>query len=115
MWIQSPTFGFLSIVQKPGDSSKDVLTVRSRSRDHLQAFIDLAPEPEAFKIQEGGGTDYAFRVKMPKTLVGQLLLESATNIDYSNFKNECHRTLDDNWCSVLSRFWSLHYDYQENG
>ena len=115
MWIQSPDFGFLSVVQKPGDDKKGVLTVRARARDHLQSFINLLPEEDRgnYDIQEGGGTDYGFRIKMPKEVVGRLMQVSFENIDYDNFKNRCHQTLDDNWCSVLGRFWGIHYDYQE--
>jgi hypothetical protein len=113
----TPTFGFLSIVRKPEDDD-NTLTVRSRSKAHLQSFIDQIPEKErgGIEIQVGGGTDYGFRTKVPKNIVAWVLAEQATNIDYSNFKSQCSRQgMDGRWLNALHDIWDVHYGYQAGG
>lgn len=115
MWIMTPAFGFLSVVQKPGDA-KTHLTVRGRSRDHLEAFVNAIPEKErkGLEILEGAGTDYMFRVRVPRAIAVWTLMEEANNIDYSNFKSECgRRGLDSSWQHALHDIWDVHWNYQQ--
>lgn len=115
MWIMTPAFGFLSVVQKPGDDNTH-LTIRARGRKHIEAFVNAIPkeEREGIKIQEGAGTDYEYRVRVPKAVAVWTLMQEANNIDYSNFKNECAKQgQDPDWMHALHHIWNIHYEYQE--
>jgi hypothetical protein len=85
MWIQT-TIGFFSIVQKPEDVAGDTLTVRARSRDHLEA-LKLAYLQESGPIQVGGFTDYPYRIVAPRHAVEDALSMIVAAIDYCNFKD----------------------------
>lgn len=82
MWLFT-TFGFFSVVQKPGE--KD-LTVRSRVRSDLERLREkylstLGP------VVEHGGTDYQFRAKASHAELAEAMAKIVKDIDYSNFKN----------------------------
>ena len=70
----------------------DRIMVRARVRGHLEAlkkrFPDLLGECE---IQESAGTDYAFRLFVPKPGWTQVLAGLAEETDYDNFKSEVAR------------------------
>ena len=85
MWIQT-TIGFFSIVQKPEDVAGDTLTVRARSRDHIEA-LKLAYLQESGPIQVGGATDYPYRIVAPRHAVEDAMTMVVAAIDYINFKD----------------------------
>lgn len=85
MWIQT-TIGFFSIVQKPEDVARDTLTIRARSREHLEA-LQLAYLQESGPIQTGGGTDYPYRLVAPRMAVEDAVSLAVAAIDYVNFKD----------------------------
>lgn len=79
MWLFLPG-SMLSIVQKPGDAKAGMLTVRGRVAGDIERVF-----PDA-KVEEGGGTDYRFRARIPRELVAKALHDQVLGIDYSNFK-----------------------------
>lgn len=85
MWIQT-TIGFFSIVQKPEDVARDTLTIRARSREHLEA-LKLAYLQESGPIQTGVGTDYPYRLVAPRMAVEDAVSLAVAAIDYVNFKD----------------------------
>jgi hypothetical protein len=85
MWIQT-TIGFFSIVQKPEDVAGDTLTIRARSRDHIEA-LKLAYLQESGPIQVGGFTDYPYRIVAPRHAVEDAMSMIVAAIDYRNFKD----------------------------
>ncbi|NQW63875.1 MAG: hypothetical protein HQ461_13670 [Deltaproteobacteria bacterium] len=85
MWIQT-TIGFFSIVQKPEDVAGDTLTIRARSRDHIEA-LKLAYLQESGPIQVGGFTDYPYRIVAPRHAVEDAMTMIVAAIDYRNFKD----------------------------
>ena len=85
MWIQT-TIGFFSIVQKPEDAERDTLTIRARSRDHLEA-LKASYLLESGPIQAGGGTDYPYRLVAPRHAVEDAISMAVAAIDYENFKD----------------------------
>ena len=115
MWILHPQFGFLSIVHKP-HLPAHMLCVRSRSKEHLQAFRDFAAQHgETGPIQEDAGTDYAFRVVARRDLVVHAMASAVEGIDYSNFKNECKsRGLSSRWLQALGAIWREHFNFQRD-
>jgi hypothetical protein len=85
MWIQT-TIGFFSIVQKPEDVERDTLTIRARSRDHLEA-LKISYLLESSSIQAGGGTDAPYRLVAPRHAVEDAMTMIVAAIDYRNFKD----------------------------
>lgn len=113
MWIMHPSFGFLSVVQKAEDPSH-ILTVRARSRNHLEEF--LHPFDDEYPVIEGAGTDYAFRAKVPLSVVREKMIHAVENIDYSNFKDECKkRGQPKSWLRRLANIWREHFQFQQQG
>lgn len=113
MWIMHPDFGFLSIVKKP-DTPAELLTVRARSRAHLEAFRGRA-NWQTSPIRENVGTDYAFRCEVERSVVAKAMAEAVEGIDYSNFKDENRRQgRSTSWLRALGQIWNSTYDFQEN-
>jgi hypothetical protein len=83
MWLFT-TFGFFSIVRKPGT---EVLTVRSRTRGDLirlrRHFLPQLSEP-----LEHAGTDYRWRAVCSHDDFAQGMPRIIDQIQYSNFKDE---------------------------
>ncbi len=101
MWIFTPK-GFYSIVQKqPGD----LLTVRARSLSDILNFCDdCAIDPH--EIDKTSGTDYAFRVCVPRPVFAEWLTNQAESINYANFKDRVHQTLGNSRASIYLRVWA---------
>ena len=98
MWIFTK-HGFYSAVcarQGNGEHGQPVdanrIMVRARLRAHLEAlqarFADLLGSCE---IREFAGSDYAFRIFIPKSVWAQVVCALAEEIDYENFKSEAAR------------------------
>jgi hypothetical protein len=95
MWIFTKHGFFSAVCARHGNGEHsqpvdpDRIMVRARLRSHLKAlkehFLDLLGECE---IQESAGTDYAFRLFIPKSVWVQVLAGLAEEMDYDNFKSE---------------------------
>jgi hypothetical protein len=98
MWVFTK-HGFFSAVcarladgthGQPVDPNR--IMVRARIRGHLEAlkkrFPDLLRDCE---IHESTGTDYAYRLFVPKSAWTQVLAGLAAETDYDNFKSEVAR------------------------
>ena len=106
MWIMTP-YGFFSIVQvSPTDPN--LLQIRARDRAHLVA-LRKAAMVKLPGITTTGGTDYPYRIKTTRELVGQIMIDLVIDIDYLNFKEEAHRVSpkDRPFHNFLMRVWSL--------
>ena len=98
MWIFTK-HGFYSAVCARRGSGKqgqpvdpESIMVRTRLRSHLTALQDRFPEfIGACEIKEFVGTDYAFRLFVPKSVWKQVLAALAEETDYDNFKSEVAR------------------------
>jgi len=86
MWLLT-TFGFFSIVEKPGDRAAGLLTVRARVRGDL-ASLRAKYLPGMGEIEATPDGDYAWRVRVPKEELAAALGRIALDIDYANFKSE---------------------------
>ncbi len=100
VWMMT-TFGFFSVVQKPGE--KD-LTIRSRARSDLEALKEehLPSMGEIIK----GGTDYQFRAHATHDAVAEALGKIAQDIDYSNFKDTVEERQGADRAHVYFEVWS---------
>ena len=123
MWIFTK-YGFYSAVcARQGDGShgqpvdSDRIMVRARVRSHLEAlrdrFADLISNNE---IKEFVGTDYAFRIFVPKTVWSQVVAELTSELDYDNFKSEVARHQGSDGAAYehsLHDVWSVMYGLQK--
>ena len=81
MWLIT-TRGFYSVVEHRDDP--DVLLVRARAREDLEALSPLIPDLE---IVEHAGSDYRFRASVARGDWQEVLEQLTAEIDYGNFKN----------------------------
>lgn len=105
MWLAMKD-GFLSIVES---DDADYLKVRSRRREHLEAFIEPLPKELTPEIIDSVGTDYRWRVILERELVAKLVADRVASIDYGNFKASVR---DPNLAEMYGRWWQDHYDFQ---
>lgn len=95
MWLFTK-YGFYSAVcARQGNGSyeqpvnPDQIMVRARLRSHLESlqqhFSDLLAD---CAIREFVGTDYAFRIFIPKVTWSQILVRLSEEMDYDNFKSK---------------------------
>lgn len=101
MWLFTNS-GFVSVVQKPGDT--DTLTVRARVKG------DIARVFPGTKETAGGGTDYAYRAKVPREAVAKAIHDQIMGIGYDNFKNSIK---DDDHHNLCAGVWNVGYRHQD--
>lgn len=123
MWLFTK-YGFYSVVcarQGSGGHAQPVdpqrMMIRARLRQHLAAlqqhFPDLVGD---VPIEEFSGTDYAYRMFVPKTTWSRLLAEIAEATDYDNFKSDVSRhqgPAGAGYLDALHQIWSTMYRLQE--
>src|SRR4051812_43444993 len=123
MWIFTKHGFFSTVCARQGDGrhsqpvDPDRMMVRARVRSHLEAlkqrFVDLLNDCE---IQKSAGTDYAFRLFVPKPAWMQVLSALADEIDYDNFKSEVARHQGPagiDYERALHEVWSVMHELQE--
>jgi hypothetical protein len=101
MWLMT-TIGFFSVVQKGTD--RDVLTVRARSRQHLQQLKRQCLP--GLTIVAGGGSDYPFRTEVRRADWLAAVQALTTEINYPNFKNAATRQLGQGYHETLMQVWT---------
>ena len=101
MWLLT-TFGFFSVVRKPGETG---LTVRARVRTDLEA---LGKEylPSLGPITADGGTDYPFRARVAPEALAAAVARMVEEIDYSNFKDTVDTRQGRERAHVYGEVWS---------
>jgi hypothetical protein len=124
MWIFTKHGFFSAVCARVGDGKHgqpvdpDHIMVRARVRSHLKAlkerFPDLLGDSE---IHEFAGTDYAFRVFVPKPAWVMVLAGLAEETDYDNFKAEVARHQGKAGAAYeqsLHDVWSVMHDLQKS-
>ena len=106
MWLLT-NFGFFSVVQKPGDAD---LTVRARVREDLEILREKYL-PALGEIT-GGGTDYAFRARVPHEEFAEAARKIALEIDYDNFKNSVRKRQGSERAKIYGKVWSTLLELQ---
>ena len=99
MWVFTST-GFVSAVRKT--DRPDVYTVRSRDRLSLEPLAN-ATGVEVITSPFG---DYPYRVLVEPTLFIEWLADQASQIEYSNFKNQVAKTRGYEYTHSLHDVWS---------
>jgi len=125
MWLFTKHGFYSAVCARQGDGSHgqpvdpDRIMVRARVRGHLAAikeqFSDLLSESE---IKEFTGTDYAFRIFVPKSVWSQVLVGLNEEMIYDNFKSEVARHQGSDGAAYehsLHEVWSVMNRLQKRG
>lgn len=104
MWLITPR-GFYSAVQKPWDGRDGMLTIRARAKVDLENLKDLLPDAKPF--QEGGYSDYPWRIRVSQADWAEAIKKMALEIDYSNFKDEVTKRQGKKRHDIYTRVWSV--------
>ena len=102
MWVFTKQ-GFIAIVQH--NAIRDCFQVKSRVVDPLEI---LWPHNEIEVIK---WADYRFRITIPKEKLLKVLIEKASMVNYTSFKDECMEDVD--YHRALVRVWSAMHAYQQ--
>lgn len=112
MWLITP-IGFFSIVEKPGDTKRDVLTIRARVRSDLVALKNAAL-PSLGRISESIDTDYRYRAKAPRADIGKAAAKMIADLHYGNFKSEVAARQGAERAHLYHDVWEILYRLQGN-
>lgn len=111
MWLFTK-HGFISAVQFQTGNGKSVggaMLVRSRKLGHLEDVLRETFQYQWIdKIEFTPKADYAYRVTVPKKAFKDIVTALAAEVDYPNFKDECHceRADDEPYLAMLMNVWS---------
>jgi len=102
MWLFTPD-GYYSIVQKPQDRKKGMLTIRTRNRADMDALVArYLPRAKPYRVRH---SDYEWRIRVPQKAWARAVSKMALDIDYSNFKDEVTRWQGTHRHDVYLRVW----------
>lgn len=106
MWVMFED-GFVSAVQDRDDAS--ILRVRARDKRSLDVMLDklrlAGQDVDGLEPVTSAGTDYRWRVIMPRELFGIFLLEVSDEISYPNFKDQVTLTRGKKWHDAFMDVW----------
>jgi hypothetical protein len=113
MWIFAPDGSFYSVVQKPQDRAKNMLTVRSRNRADIDALVEsYFPHAKPYRIEY---SDYEWRIRVSKKAWARAMSKMAHAITYDNYKDEVTRCQGRKRHDVYSRVWSALLALEDRG
>lgn len=108
MWLFTQ-HGMVSIVRHRDEP--ELLLVRARRRDHLEALLVIAGLDELTRdIFRQKWADYEFRLLLPDSQLKRILAAQVVDIDYDNFKARCDRIADRGYASALHQVWHVMYE-----
>jgi hypothetical protein len=110
MWIFT-RYEFYSVVQ--GKMDPYCIQVRARIKDDLKRLSEFARKSVGIELPgiiSTDHTDYACRIILPKTEWLKVAAALASDIDYTNFKNEVHGEADRD--QTYLKVWSAMYEFQ---
>lgn len=109
MWLFT-RLGFFSAVcaRKDNGKSREIdpesIMVRARVKDHLLALKARFPKLLRGKIQTDTGTDYKYRIIVPKPIWNEVVATLSDDVDYGNFKGAVR---DNEYHDALMRVWHV--------
>jgi hypothetical protein len=122
MWIFTKHGFYSAVCARQGDGAHaqpvdpDRVMVRVRLRQHLEALQQRFPELlSSYDIQEFQGTDYAYRIFLPKKVWVEVLAGLGEETDYDNFKSAVGRHQGAEGAAyehALHDVWSVMYRLQ---
>lgn len=107
MWVFT-TKGMYSAVEKFGDPT--TLQIRARSKQDL---LNLKPYIKRLKIVSTPNRDYPFRVFVKKTKWAAVMGQLASEIDYTNFKDEVKKAQGWERSSTYTSIWAAGLEIEE--
>ena len=122
MWLFS-RYGFFSVAcahVQPGGTGRlnaDLLMVRARQRRHLENLKHRFQALSNYEIVTNIGTDYRYRILVPKSVWSSVVAELVGEQTWSNFKDETARFLGPecrDYQDSLHRIWSVLMELQQN-
>jgi hypothetical protein len=123
MWLFTK-YGFFSVVAARKPDGKRLtsqldphqLMVRARVRQHLANLQERFAGLRDLTVAEEDGTDYRFRLIVPKPIWSTVNRELAEEIDYGNFKGVCERSslVDKPYTHALHEVWDVHRKLQNS-
>ena len=113
MWLIT-TFGFFSIVAKPGQAERAELTVRARAHGDLVRLRDRFL-PSLGTIASDAGTDYQYRAVAPAADVGRAAERAVAAVDYSNFKTAVAQRQGHARAGVYAKVWTALHGIADDG
>lgn len=108
MWLLTPN-GFFSAVEKPEDRADGMVTVRTRNREDIRALKRFFPNVKPYRLRH---SDYEWRIRVPKDDWAMAVATMASEIDYSNFKDEVKHRQGAKRASIYSRVWGVLLDLE---
>jgi hypothetical protein len=93
MWIFT-RYGFYSVAcgrKQNGSIDPEIMMIRARSREHLEALKSRFPVLETAEIVTLHDRDYRWRLLVSKKVWTEIVGELANEQEWSNFKNEVAR------------------------
>ncbi len=110
MWIAT-TYGFYSVVTKPGFSAS-LVHVRTHWRSDLVQLLKAADKLDIYPIEHDPDADYHFRVVINhEQWISLALVMSDSVKEYDNFKNHIHHHPHQHKkLSVYTKIWGLLYN-----
>jgi hypothetical protein len=122
MWIFTKYGFFSTVCAREGDGRRSdpvdesTIAVRARSLDQLQSLLNrFERELGRPEIKSYVGTDYQYRVFVPKENWRLVCGELAAELDYDNFKSEVSRSEESSqyvellhavWGAVDDAYWA---------
>lgn len=107
MWLFS-RYGFFSVVLKPNGEFQ----LRSRARRHLLALKARFQLGKKYRIIETLHADYGFRLVISQAQFASIASALVSEIDYDNFKTECHDMGDTAYDRALMATWGIMHRLQ---
>jgi len=106
MWVMFEG-GFVSAVQDRDDHG--ILRVRARDQRSLTTMLDIIKlsghDTGDLKPVTSAGTDYRWRVLLPRELFGVFLAQVSDDISYGNFKDQATKTRGKKWHDAFMDVW----------
>lgn len=110
MWIFTK-WGFISVVEDKSNPS--FFVVRSREKYSLEEVVSRLEKD--YEIFTNIGTDYIYRIFVPKEEFVYLMVKELNSIGYNNFKQAAEEYIkEDEWLNTLANVWFILYRYQES-
>jgi len=106
MWVFTEK-GFVSVVKdtkKPG-----MLIVRARDAESLSTISAMSGSP----VVKSPLNDYPYRVFVDPQTYSLWLMETASEINYTNFKNHMYKVRGSDFAHSLSRVWEVMCDTED--
>ena len=112
MWMLT-NIGFFSIIERPEDIERKLVTIRARVRSDLETLKKLYL-PEMGQITESVETDYRYRARAVKRDLHKAMHKLVDGISYRNFKDEVCATQGLERADLYAEVWATHYKMQRD-